>query len=110
MFLPLQTDPILLSLGKSHKGTRRDDDLLSIAPESTRLDVRKLVLIAFRDAIIVPRVDKLRDLLSVLAASKDQVSIGVEKSDGYQRPRIQQMYVTPPLIPLDASSRWLTPL
>lgn len=99
VFLPLQTDPLLLSLGKAPKGPRRDSSTSSYteklaAPEIVRLDVRKLVLLAFRDAIILPRVSRLEELLAVSAAAKDQAGIGVEKSDGYQRPRIQQMFVS----------------
>lgn len=54
--------------------------------------MRKLVLLSFRDAIVLPRVDKLQELLAH-SAGTTQSGVGVDKSDDYQRPRLQQMYV-----------------
>ncbi|KAF8320890.1 hypothetical protein DL93DRAFT_1744478 [Clavulina sp. PMI_390] len=105
----------MLSLGKSHKNPRaRDSSSSPISHhhhhsshshshslsliDSNRIDVRRLVLLAFRDAIILPRVDRLAELLARSAERRREmgflgggIGVGIEKSDEYQRPRIQQM-------------------
>ncbi|KDQ10093.1 hypothetical protein BOTBODRAFT_190702 [Botryobasidium botryosum FD-172 SS1] len=79
VFLPLHTDSLLISLARNAKPSRTSS--------STVIDVRKLALQAFRDAIIVPIYERLYALFTTL--TKDAFEIG--QSDEYLQPRLQQM-------------------
>lgn len=93
VFLPFQTEPILLSLGKAPKqrtsSPSRKESLsganLALPTAAGRIDVRELCLRAFRDAIIFPIYPRLATRLTAYA--KDPFS---EMPD-YNRPRLQQM-------------------
>lgn len=85
---------MLLSISRVPKGHRRASSSsgLDLSPSNEScLDVRHLALLSFRDAIILPRFEKLRDRLT--ESMKDGYDVGVGKSEDYQQPRLQQMSV-----------------
>lgn len=106
MFLPLQTDALLLTLHNKPKSHRPSSPTLQDAsvpraPSSSLspIDVRTLALRAFRDKIIVPVAQRLEARLLALfgrdgAAAGGKGSGGsglVVEAAGYQQPRLQQM-------------------
>ncbi|EJD52698.1 HbrB-domain-containing protein [Auricularia subglabra TFB-10046 SS5] len=90
VFLPFQTEPILLSLGKAPKQrtsspSRKEGLSGSTLPTTgARIDVREITLRAFRDSIIFPIYPRLATRLNV---AKDPFAEQPE----YDRPRLQQM-------------------
>ncbi|KZV95136.1 HbrB-domain-containing protein [Exidia glandulosa HHB12029] len=94
VFLPFQTEPILLSLGKAPKqrtsSPSRKEGLngssLALPGAGARIDVRELCLRAFRDSIIFPIYPRLATRLTAYA--KDPFA---DMLPEYNRPRLQQM-------------------
>lgn len=108
VLLPLQTDPVLLSLSrtpKSHRGTspnRQNGNIVSVAsvmnsPSSSQIDVRSVALKSFRDRVILPPFQRLFARLS-LPNRQDSF----QEAFSYQQPRLQQM-----LLVLSSQSRQL---
>ncbi|KAF8813635.1 HbrB-domain-containing protein [Phlegmacium glaucopus] len=108
VLLPLQTDPLLLSLSrtpKSHRPTspnRQNSNKVAVAsvmnPSSTsQIDVRSVALKSFRDRVILPPFQRLFARLS-LPNRQDSF----QEAFSYQQPRLQQM-----LLVLSSQSRQL---
>jgi hypothetical protein len=99
VFLPLQTDPYLLSLVKTPRHVRASSptaDLgLSSATSATfsnipgahSIDVRKLALRAFRDSVVLPMAPRLQKRFSMPSKERELSS---ELSEHY-KPRLEQM-------------------
>jgi len=101
VFLPLQTEAIIISLSRNVKaGHRRGSSPSAVDPplSDARIDARQLCLTAFRDAIILPRYEKLTLLLSE-EMSRTNEKDG-DRGENWQWARIQQM-----LLVLGSSSR-----
>ncbi|TDL26132.1 HbrB-domain-containing protein [Rickenella mellea] len=96
VFLPLQTDPLLLSLYRTPKSHRPTSPSLRDGVGSTYMsspttqtgtpvDVRTLALRAFRDKIIYPMSSRLESRLLMIRKREGG------ESSGYQQPRLRQM-------------------
>ncbi|KAF9559844.1 HbrB-domain-containing protein [Agrocybe pediades] len=108
VLLPLQTDPLLLSLHRTPKTHRATSPTRQAGPKPTlssnssatstnRIDVRSVALRSFRDKVILPIKQRLASRLS-LSNRQDNF----QETQSYQQPRLQQM-----LLVLSSQSRHL---
>ncbi|PVF93333.1 HbrB-domain-containing protein [Serendipita vermifera] len=99
VFLPLQTDPYLLSLVKTPRHVRASSptsdfglpsattSTFSNIPGAHSIDVRKLALRAFRDSVVLPMAPRLQKRFSMPSKERELSS---ELSEHY-KPRLEQM-------------------
>ncbi|KAF4620404.1 hypothetical protein D9613_000581 [Agrocybe pediades] len=108
VLLPLQTDPLLLSLHRTPKTHRATSPTRQAGPKpnlssnssatsTNRIDVRSVALRSFRDKVILPIKQRLASRLS-LSNRQDNF----QETQSYQQPRLQQM-----LLVLSSQSRHL---
>ncbi|TFK54029.1 HbrB-domain-containing protein [Heliocybe sulcata] len=96
--LPLQTDPLLLSLYRAPKGHRTSSPTRSGNPKSSsslsssaQIDVRTVALRSFRDKVILPLFPRLDARLEIMKKEMKDGLFGGGAPENQIMPRLQQM-------------------